>query len=70
MSTKVRTNIELDSGLMSAAQKALGGKVTKRQAVEEGLKLLVRLKAQEKIKEYRGKLKWIGNLEKMRLDKL
>ena len=33
-----------------------------------GLKTLINLKQQEKIKEFKGKLKWEGNLEKMRLD--
>jgi len=42
---------------------------TKKAVVEEGLKLLVRLKKQERIKSLRGKLHWEGNLEQMRLDK-
>jgi Arc/MetJ family transcription regulator len=65
---KQRTNIEIDSELMKSALKALGGKATKRQVVEEGLKLLVRIKGQAKIRTYRGKLKWTGNLHKSRLD--
>jgi len=53
---------------MESALKASGLK-TKKDAIEEGLKLLVRMKDQERIKEFRGKLTWAGNLENMRLDK-
>jgi len=41
---------------------------TKKDAVEEGLKLLVQRKKQENIKDLRGKLHWKGNLEDMRTD--
>jgi len=41
---------------------------TKKDAVEEGLKLLVQRKKQETIKDLRGKLRWKGNLEDMRAD--
>ena len=41
---------------------------TKKAVVETGLKLLVQIKKQEQIKSLRGKLKWDGDLEKMRLD--
>ncbi|MDP3200354.1 MAG: type II toxin-antitoxin system VapB family antitoxin [Algoriphagus sp.] len=63
----MRTNIDIDEALMQAAMKASGSK-TKKETVEAGLRLLVALEQQEKIKSYRGKLKWEGNLEKMRLD--
>jgi Arc/MetJ family transcription regulator len=63
----MRTNIEIDENLMEEAMKASGFS-TKKATVEEGLRLLVRLKKQERIKEYRGKLKWEGNLDKMRTD--
>jgi len=63
----MRTNIEIDENLMEEAMKASGFS-TKKATVEEGLRLLVRLKKQERIKEYRGKLKWEGNLDKMRND--
>ena len=63
----MRTNIVIDDKLMSAALKATGAK-TKREAVELGLQILVRMKKQETIRGYRGKLKWQGNLETMRLD--
>ena len=57
----MRTNIVIDDKLMSAALKATGAK-TKREAVELGLQILVRMKKQETIRGYRGKLKWQGNL--------
>ena len=63
----MRTNIVIDDQLMADALKATGIK-TKREVVELGLKTLIKLKQQEKIKEFKGKLKWEGNLEAMRLD--
>lgn len=42
---------------------------TKKAVVETGLKLLVQIKKQEQIKSLRGKLKWDGDLEKMRLNR-
>lgn len=64
----MRTNIVIDDQLITDVQKITGIK-TKKDAVEEGLKLLLRLKRQEKVRSRRGKLKWTGNLETMRLDK-
>jgi Arc/MetJ family transcription regulator len=64
----VRTNVVIDDDLMEAALKASGTK-TKKAAIEQGLKLLVRLKGQERVKGFRGRLKWTGNLDEMRLDK-
>ena len=63
----MRTNIVIDDQLMADALKATGIK-TKREVVEMGLKTLIKLKQQEKIKAFKGKLKWEGNLEEMRLD--
>ncbi len=63
----MRTNIVIDDELMENVLKLTGLK-TKREAVELGLKTLVRLKQQEKIRQYRGKLHWDGDLEKMRAD--
>ncbi|MDD5452317.1 MAG: type II toxin-antitoxin system VapB family antitoxin [Thermodesulfobacteriota bacterium] len=64
----MRTNVVLDDDLMESALKVSGLK-TKKDAIEEGLKLLVQLKGQKKIKGFRGKLKWTGSLDAMRLDK-
>ncbi|MEL6441328.1 MAG: type II toxin-antitoxin system VapB family antitoxin [Cyanobacteria bacterium J06621_8] len=63
----MRTNIVIDDQLMADALKATGLK-TKREVVETGLKTLIRLKQQENIKAFKGKLKWSGDLESMRLE--
>ncbi|MCX5903884.1 MAG: type II toxin-antitoxin system VapB family antitoxin [Proteobacteria bacterium] len=63
----MRTNIIIDDKLMSEAAK-LSQLKTKKAVVEEGLKLLIRIKKQEHIRKLKGKLKWEGDLEKMRLD--
>lgn len=64
----MRTNIVIDDQLMADALKATGLE-TKKQAVEEGLKALIRLKKQSDIRSLRGKLKWEGDLDDMRADK-
>ncbi|MEZ5569089.1 MAG: type II toxin-antitoxin system VapB family antitoxin [Halioglobus sp.] len=61
----MRTNIVIDDQLMADALKATGLS-TKKEAVEEGLRLLIRRKKQQKIRKLRGKLKWEGNLDEMR----
>jgi len=61
----VRTNIEIDDELLSQAMTATG-LATKRATVEEGLRLLVRLRKQTKVlTELRG-LGWEGDLGEMR----
>ena len=64
----MRTNVVIDDDLIASALKVSGLK-TKKDAIEEGLKLLVQMKSQKEIKRFRGKLKWSGNLDEMRLDK-
>jgi len=61
----MRTNIDIDDELMEKALKA-GPYKTKKEAVNEGLKLLIDRKNQQKIRKYRGKLKWEGDLDQMR----
>ena len=63
----MRTNIVIDDELMREALEASGLK-TKRETVEAGLKLLVCLKRQERIRSARGKLRWEGDLDAMRRD--
>ncbi len=53
----MRTNIVIDDDLMRAAMQA-GGFKTKREAVEEGLRLLARRVAYQNIRALRGKLHW------------
>jgi Arc/MetJ family transcription regulator len=61
----MRTNIVIDDKLMADALQ-LTGLRTKREAVETALRLMVELKKQENIRQYRGKLAWDGNLDEMR----
>ena len=63
----MRTNIVIDDVLIAEAMKASGA-TTKREAVELGLKALVKLRRQADIKAWRGKLRWTGDLERMRID--
>ncbi len=63
----MRTNIVIDDKLMRDALRATGMK-TKREAVEEGLRTLVRLNRQQEIRKFRGKLAWRGDLDEMRTD--
>ena len=61
----MRTNIEIDDKLLSDAMKA-SGLATKRATVEEGLRLLVRLRSRTKsFEELRG-IGWEGDLDQMR----
>ncbi|OZY86360.1 DUF2191 domain-containing protein [Cellvibrio mixtus] len=61
----MRTNIIIEDSLMADALKASGLK-TKKEAVELGLKTLIRLKRQEGIKAFKGKLAWEGDLDEQR----
>ena len=61
----MRTNIVIDDELMEQALKASGAR-TKKEAVDLGLKALVRLRQQADIRKYRGKLSWSGDLAKLR----
>jgi Arc/MetJ family transcription regulator len=61
----MRTNIVIDDDLMEEALKATGVG-TKKEAVEMGLKTLIRLKKQERIRKFRGKLSWEGDLSEQR----
>jgi Arc/MetJ family transcription regulator len=64
----MRTNIVIDDKLMKQTLK-LTGLRTKREVVELGLRTLVRLRQQEQIRRFRGKLDWQGDLEAMRTDR-
>ena len=63
----MRTTVVIEDDLMEEALKVSGLK-TKREAVEEGLRLLVRTRRQKRIKRLRGKLEWEGSLDDMRRD--
>ncbi len=64
----MRTNIVIDDELMDEALKA-SGLPTKKEVVEQGLRLIVRQNKQQAIRKLRGKLKWEGNLDEMRNNK-
>ena len=66
--TSMRTNIVIDDKLMRDALRASGLK-TKREAVEQALRTLLRLSKQGEIRRLRGKLDWQGDLTAMRSDK-
>jgi Arc/MetJ family transcription regulator len=53
----MRTNIDIDDDLIATAMRATGLR-TKRAAVEEGLRALVRLHDQEIILDLAGKVHW------------
>ena len=61
----MRTNIVIDDKLMRDTLRATGLK-TKREAVELGLRTVLRLCDQEQIRRLRGKLDWQGDLHAMR----
>ncbi|MGZ8408364.1 MAG: type II toxin-antitoxin system VapB family antitoxin [Hyphomicrobium sp.] len=61
----MRTNIEIDDELIHNAMEISGLK-TKKAAVEEGLRLLIKLKRQEEVKALFGQVRWEGNLEQSR----
>ena len=63
----MRTNIVIDDKLMKETLR-LTGLRTKREAVELGLRTVVRLRKQEEIRRFRGKLNWQGDLDAMRTD--
>ena len=46
----------------------LTGLTTKKQTIEEALKLLIKVRGQNSIRKIKGKLSWEGNLDKMRKD--
>ena len=57
----MRTNIDIDDALMEQAMRA-SGKPTKRAVVEEALALLIRTHRQGRIRRWRGKVAWEGDL--------
>lgn len=61
----MRTNIVIDDDLMKKAM-TLSGANTKKATVDMALKLLVQIKQQQKARNWRGKLRWEGDLDRMR----
>lgn len=63
----MRTNIIIDDTLMTDALKASGVK-TKKEAVELGLRTLIKLNQQRQLRSMKGRLEWQGDLDAMRSD--
>ena len=61
----MRTNIDIDDALMEDAQKVSGG-ATKKQTVEEALRLMIRMRRQEEVGAAFGKYRWKGDLSRSR----
>jgi Arc/MetJ family transcription regulator len=64
----MRTNIEIDDELMAEALRVTG-LPTKRAVVEEGLRLMVRLRKQAQALRALKGLGWEGDLDEMRQDR-
>jgi Arc/MetJ family transcription regulator len=64
----MRTNIVIDDILMKETLRLTGLK-TKREAVDLGLRTLLRLRQQAQVRRLRGKLNWQGDLARLRTDK-
>ena len=64
----MRTTIMIDEQLMAAVLKAtdIG---TRREAVDKGLRTLLRLRQQTELRKLRGKYEWEGDIDAMRRDK-
>jgi Arc/MetJ family transcription regulator len=61
----MRTNIDIDDALMAEAQR-VSGQPTKKQTVEEALRLMIRLHRQEDVRSAFGQYRWSGNLSQSR----
>lgn len=64
----MRTNIVIDDQLMKKVLRITGVK-TKREAVDLGLKALLRLENQAELRDLFGKIDWEGDLVAMRRDR-
>jgi Arc/MetJ family transcription regulator len=63
----MRTNIELDDGLVAEAMR-LSGARTKREVVDQALRRFVKLQRQKDITKLWG-IGWEGDLDEMRRDR-
>jgi len=61
----MRTNIVIEDSLIRKAMTA-SGLVTKKAAVEAGLRLLIQVHAQKDVRKLRGKVAWEGDLNSLR----
>ncbi|MPZ27997.1 MAG: type II toxin-antitoxin system VapB family antitoxin [Micromonosporaceae bacterium] len=61
----MRTNIDIDDDLLAEAMRAAGTS-TKRATVEAGLAELIRRHRMRRVRELRGTVEWVGDLDEMR----
>jgi Arc/MetJ family transcription regulator len=61
----MRTNIEIDDALMAEAQR-VSGQPTKKQTVEQALRLMIKLRRQQEVGAAFGKHRWQGDLGRSR----
>ena len=69
MEAVMRTNIILDDDLIQRARQLTGIK-TKREVVQEALRILIQMREQTNVRKLRGKLHWEGNLDEQRITRL
>lgn len=65
----MRTNIDVDDELMSRAMRASGER-TKRAVVHRALRLLLETESQAGVRRLKGKVRWSGNLDESRRDRV
>ena len=63
----MRITVMLDDELLARAMQA-SQLPTEQAVIEAGLRLLIRLHAQEQIRSLRGQLHWEGDLDALRSD--
>jgi Arc/MetJ family transcription regulator len=61
----MRTNIEIDEGLIKEARE-LSGLKSKRAVVDAALRMFVRVQHQKDVLQLAGKVRWEGDLDAMR----
>ena len=61
----MKTTVTIEDNLMARTLRVSSCK-TKRSAIQAGLRLLVQLDAQKKLRRLKGKIAWQGDLEKTR----
>lgn len=62
----MKTTVSIDDQLLNQALEATG-LATQEEVVVLGLQTLIKLKQQSQIKQFKGKLRWEGDLDEMRL---
>jgi Arc/MetJ family transcription regulator len=61
----MKTTIAIDDQLINQALEATG-LATQEEVVVLGLQMLIQFKLQSQIKQFKGKLRWEGDLDEMR----